>query len=154
MGQVISWPRNYENKRLCDDILDDDSCFIIRIYMYCGNPIDRKYQLPILESLQYTRSVYSFIDTNCVTLLFNPNKSSPFLRSNVVSDIIASLSSEVSMWLTKNTNIDLRMITVHIDVGEYTSLLNDFKQTISDHKLTGNLYSFDQIDDTIIDSLK
>jgi hypothetical protein len=143
-----------ETVQLCDGLLEDDACFMLRIYIYTENKMSMEDRIKILESLQYTHSVYSFIDRSCISLLFNPNKQVPFLRSNVASDIISSMSSEIAMWLTKNTNLNLRMINVNINVNSYEILSDEFANILTNNKDIGKLWGFDNITNELIADIK
>jgi hypothetical protein len=146
MGNIFSYGER-PTKKLYSDVIDDVTDFVIEINIYTIVKLESKHQMAILEYLQFMHPTMSYICNNTIFLIFNQKQKSPFLRSNESGELIAYISSELSIWLLKNLGIDIRMVNIEISIGSYTTILHTLLKTISDNKYSGIVYGWDVLNE-------
>jgi len=87
-------------------------------------------------------------------LIYRPHIKTPVLRSNIVSDIISYISSELATWIAKNTDIDLRMINICVETTPYKESYSMLEKTIIHDKLHGKIYGEPKITFDILEEYK
>jgi hypothetical protein len=125
---------------LCDDIINDQDDILIIVRLYAFNPINDTPTQKILEYLQYTNPTLCYMFKSTIYLVYDQSKNPPFLRSNVASDVISHLSSELTMFIVKNTSINLRMMNVHVSTADYALLLKQTNTFMSMSNFKGTVY--------------
>jgi len=117
---------------------EKDILFIIRLHSH--NKFTNATTQEVLEYLQYTNPSFSYMCRSAIYLVYDQNNKHPFLRSNIASDIIAHLSSELSMWIVKNTKIDLRTVGVNVLISDYEHLLKQANAFMESTNYEGVVY--------------
>lgn len=149
MGSTISsvadWISTRKTVKLGNTILDETEDFMITINIYTIQKITDKESELILEYMQYMQPYVSYICNNIIYLIFRPSHKLPFIRSNVLDELISFSSSELSIWMIKNIEKDPRMINVGIYVNKYQTLLNELLETIDVNNCVGKMYGIDNL---------
>jgi hypothetical protein len=113
MGQVFSYFLPAKKRKLCDDILTGED-FSIQIIIHS---LDRLVNYSsLLDHLQSTNPVMSYVHYNSLYLLYSPEHKLPLLRSNISGDIISSVSAQISRYCVMNKICDPYYIEVVIIV--------------------------------------
>ena len=110
-------------KYLCDGILPENTDMLIIIRIHTDKQLEDDIKNKLSDYLQYTNPTIINITKRTLYMLYNQKNKVSFLRSNNIADIISYLSSELAIWITKNSDIDLRMVGVSIMIGDYNDLL-------------------------------
>lgn len=157
MGSILStfniFNKQDDEKYLGYDLLEDNKDFVIFIDIYSVKSYSEKDIKDILEYIQYTKPATSYMNNGNIRLLFNTKENGYFLRSNIASEVIAYISSELSIWLTKNNKPDPRMINVKIKYMNYNKALLELLEYISDNNYKGSIYGVQNLDEHIYQEL-
>lgn len=143
-----------QRKHFNEEILDEEKDFSITFKLYTDKKIQSDQQKKILEYLQYSNPLLSYMNGNTIILLYKPRTLIPMIRSNIVCDLITHISAEFATWIAKNTDIDLRLMNIYIESDEYENLLKDLKNVIITAKLRGIIHNEKPITLELLDELK
>ena len=132
MGNISAYLYNSSSHQLdlCDDLIEWQDVKL-HIHIRSGVSISQSNRKRILEYMQYTKPSFSYMKHNSIVLLYDQKTKPPFFRSNVSGDIISHISSELSIWIIKNTSIDLQMIDVNISTCDYLISLKETQEILS-----------------------
>jgi hypothetical protein len=134
---------NTTNAHAADVLADTDLTINIRIHAY--QPPSPETNKQILEYLQHTHPVVSYAHGYFITLLYKPDIRTPFIRSNVVRDLISYMSSELAVYLVKETEVDPRMIDIRVEQEAYTLAMTALLNTIKENQYKGVVYGLPEI---------
>jgi hypothetical protein len=130
-------------KKLCDDILQDSDTYLIRSSIRSHDKIvDSKY---ILNFLQKTQPVISYIHNRYIMLLYDGSKKRPVLRSNISGDILSTLSSEIAIYCIKNNICEPYTIDIDITLTTYEEGLKEIINTVDNNNYEGYMYGIDNL---------
>lgn len=138
--------------KLYNTLLDTDEDFLIAIDCYTNLTLTEEQLRGIVNYLQYTKPVLTYAHRTTIYLLYQPSKQSVFLRSNVLSEIVSYLSSELTIQLMRNS-IEPRMINICVSSGAYEVLLDNLKKIITRDKYLGVIYDVEKISEEYLSKL-
>ena len=99
-----------------DTTIPDNKSFIIIIHMHISNVLQNEDINSILEYIKDTGVAFAEIKHNKIYCTYDPTITEPLLRSNIISEIISYVASEFSIWIIKNTKIDLQMLNISLNI--------------------------------------
>lgn len=128
-------------RRLCDDVIDGNSDFMIEVYVYAARTtVDLS---GVMEHLQHTRPLYSYTVNKHITLIYSPKKKPTSLHSNVSGEIISSITYEVANFLIRNNMDGIQTVDVSISIIDSDKALENLLILIDTNKFTGTMTGID-----------
>ncbi len=137
MGQLFSYFRSTQPKKLCDDLIDEVD-FSLQITIHSQGAIPDYTKL--LEHLQSTNPIVSYTYCKSVYLLYSPDIKFPFLRSNVAGEIISGIAAETTRCCLINKICDPYFVEVDIICVSHEQAKNDLRQLIKNNLYYGKMH--------------
>jgi uncharacterized secreted protein with C-terminal beta-propeller domain len=142
MGNYI-YPASKPTLSLCESLINDNDDILINVQLHTGTIPNDDESKKILDFLQFTHFTFCYMCHNTIWLVYNQKTTPSFLRSNVTSTAITYLTSELTIWILRNTFLDLHMISINISVGTYNTLLETVNIYMTDTALSGFTHGTD-----------
>lgn len=117
------------------DTIRDTDVFLCNICFSTHDKISTEDKTALLNYINDKGPVVMYHGERSIMLLFNSRIRQPILRSNVTTHIISELASELSIWILKNTKINIYSSDVSIQFGDYISFYNMIQEQ---HRKTEN----------------
>ena len=134
----LFWSIDNKTKKLCDDVIDDNTTFIIKIAIRTH----KRDLSDVISYLQSTNPIVSYQHNKYIMLLYDPSKKTPLLRSNVSGEILSTLAAEVAICCIKNDICDPYTVDSEIMITTYDEGLKEIQMTASSYDHDGYIYGF------------
>jgi hypothetical protein len=159
MGHVYSYlvTGNMDSllsNRLCNDVLSDTDDFLMVITIHSSelvgvNSTAHNYSC-LVDHLQKTGVVLSYSYCKSIYLSYDRKKQETYLRSNVASDIISSVATDVTSYCIKNKICDPYLVEVELFKQPSNKSEEYILKLVKQHNYFGHIYGLEVLSEQII----